>query len=176
MGLGKGVGHWYCDIERCARLERLARNAVRQSLAIDVLHYDEAAAIFFRNFIDRADVWMIEPGRRPCFTEQALLRLLICCGFRWQELDRHSAVERCVLGEIDFTHSARADFLDDLITRDRDHLAVTSLSEIRSMNGPATNAEDSIREQLLCQLCCLLPCSNDFSRLKPIPSRIKSND
>jgi len=78
MGLSKSVNNLSCDVESCAGLDRLSGNAASKSLAIDVLHHDETAAIFFRDFVDRAYVRMIELGCRPRFTNKSLICLLIC--------------------------------------------------------------------------------------------------
>ena len=47
MGLSESVNDLNCKIERYVRLERTPGNTASESLAIDVLHHDEAAVIFF---------------------------------------------------------------------------------------------------------------------------------
>ena len=60
------------DLERLADIDRSARDSSRESFSFDVLHHDEAAALIFDDFVDRADVRVIQPRRRPGLAHQPL--------------------------------------------------------------------------------------------------------
>src|SRR5205823_12406909 len=44
---------------------------IPESFSFDVLHHNEAAALVLDDFVDRADVRMIQPRRRPGLAHQA---------------------------------------------------------------------------------------------------------
>jgi len=65
-------------------------------------------AIRFAHFVNRTDVWMVEFGRCASLPDQPLLRTVVRCGFRGQELDSYLAIEPGVFRKIDLAHPARA--------------------------------------------------------------------
>ena len=55
--------------------ERLTRDAMLQRLALQQLHRDEGAAFVFANFVNRADIWMIQRRGRTRLALEAFDRL-----------------------------------------------------------------------------------------------------
>jgi hypothetical protein len=58
---------------------------------------------------------MIECGRRFRLLNKTAHAVLVCSKVSRQNLQRHFAIEFCVLGQIHFTHSTGTDFRDDAV-------------------------------------------------------------
>ena len=95
---------------RFFQCQRLSLKSQIKRLSLNVLHCDEAAAICFPDFINRANVRMIECRRCTRFFNQPLVGPLVSNQFRRQKLDSHTSAKLRILGEIHFTHPARANF------------------------------------------------------------------
>ena len=93
-------------------------NAACERLAFDILHHYEAVTGFFANFVDAADVRVIERGGCFCFPDEALPGLFPGNRIRRKELDGHLAAERSVLSEINLPHPARAQLALDVVMTD----------------------------------------------------------
>ena len=111
------VGDFDAQFEQRLELERLATDAVLQSCAIEIFHGDEVAAFVAADFVDRADIRMIQSGGRARFALKSLERVRIARGFFRQEFQRDEAAERGVLGFVHHAHPAAAELLDDAVMR-----------------------------------------------------------
>jgi len=80
-----------------------------QRLPFDELHGDEDVALCLADFVDRAEVRVIERRRRTRFSHQALARGWIGLVFGSQELDRDRAAELKIVGQVDVRHPAGAE-------------------------------------------------------------------
>ena len=90
----------------------------RPASAARIARYLEGRpALVLAQFMNRADVWMIERGRRASFTLEAFLGNGIGEHFGRQELDRNLAAEPLVFGAIDHSHPAAAELLNDPVMR-----------------------------------------------------------
>ena len=78
MSFRQSVGDLSGDGQRFGQAERLTPHSNVKRLAFDVLHDDEAAVVHFANFVDRADVRMVEGRRRAPFSDKTLSRVFIC--------------------------------------------------------------------------------------------------
>ena len=94
-----------------------ARDHVLQRHAIQVLHDDERLVIFLSDFIDCADVGMIQRGSGLRFALKPSHRLGILGEFFGQELQCDEAVKRGVLCFVNHTHPATAEHLNHEIMR-----------------------------------------------------------
>src|SRR4029077_10627083 len=65
------VGHLDCNRYDTDGIECACCNEVLQRYAIQVLHGDESVAFVGSNFIDGADIWVIERRCISCFTTKA---------------------------------------------------------------------------------------------------------
>ena len=74
--------------------------------------------MLFVNFMDGADVGMVQRGGGFGFALEAAERLRILCDIVGQEFQRDKAVELDVLGLVDDTHPATAELLDNAVVRD----------------------------------------------------------
>ena len=76
---------------------------------------DEVSSTVGINVVDGNDVRVIEPGNRASFPGEPLKPIIDSWCTARAELQRYFALELRVMGEIDFTHSARADQGSDVI-------------------------------------------------------------
>jgi hypothetical protein len=125
-------------------LDRLPCYAVLQSRAVQELHGDERFAVLVVNFVDGADVGMIQCRGSLGFSLKAGKCLRILGYFVGQELESYKPAELYVLGLVDHTHPAAAELLDDAVVRDgladqgiRSTLCATILGgRLRRVNAP----------------------------------------
>src|ERR1700723_2548255 len=73
----KRVGDLNSEIEKLLGFEWAPFDAVLESFALEQLHGDERLAVVLADFINRADVWMIQPGRGAGLAFEALESLFI---------------------------------------------------------------------------------------------------
>ena len=89
--LDEGFGDLYPDIQGVINWKSLSRHPRFERFALDVLHRDVARVVLFLNFINRADVGMIEGCRGLSFTQQTFASLFIAGMNSRQYLKGHSA-------------------------------------------------------------------------------------
>ena len=98
---------WMPTSTTSAGEQRVLPDPLGQTLAVDVLHDDEDAVVFFADFVDGADVGMVQRRGGPGLVDQPLPGRSLAHGTLGQHLDRHLAPERGVFGQEDLTHPAR---------------------------------------------------------------------
>ena len=89
-----------------------------QGHAVQKLHGDERLAVLLANFVDRADIGMIQRRSGLRLALKARQRLRVSGNLVGQKLQGDKAAERDVLGFVDDAHPAAAEFLDDAVVRD----------------------------------------------------------
>src|SRR5215472_6260654 len=99
------------EVEQCVDLKRLAFDQVPERLSFEQLHGDERLALMFANFVNRADIGMVERGRRLSFTLEPFQCLAVLRQSLGQELECDEAMKLDILGLVDDTHAAAAEFL-----------------------------------------------------------------
>ena len=72
----------------------------------------------FADFVDGADVGMVQRGGGPRLAAKAFQGLRVLGHIVGQELQGDEAAEFSVLGLVDHTHPAAAELLDDAVVRD----------------------------------------------------------
>ncbi len=97
---------------------RSACNLVPQREAVQKLHSDEGLPSLLSNFIDCADIGMVEGRRRLSLSLESGQCLRVFGDIIGQELQRYESVQRYVLSLVDHTHPAVAELLDDPIVGD----------------------------------------------------------
>jgi hypothetical protein len=95
-----------------------SRDAVPECDAIQKLHHDERLPILLVDFMNRANVGMVQSRSGLCFTAKAAQDLSIFGHFVGQKLQRNKAIEFGVLGFEYYAHPAGTQLLDDAIVRD----------------------------------------------------------
>ena len=69
----------------------------------------------FANFVDRADVGVIQRGSGASLTQEALVGLLILEQLVGQEFEGHAAAQRGVFGLVYHAHAPATQLLDNAI-------------------------------------------------------------
>ncbi len=94
---------------------------------VQVLHHDERAAVVLPNFVNGADVGMVEGGGCPGFASKALQCLGVLGHVLGQKLQRHRAPQHRIFRSINHTHPTARDLFEHTIVRDGlvDHCVVT---------------------------------------------------
>ena len=116
MGLCQCVSDLNSEFERLIETHSLTRDQRIQRLALHVLHDNEVGALLVRDIVDGDDVGMVQRGGRLSFLNKPPLALWFANLVFRQYLDGNNAVQPCVLGLIHFTHPARAEWADNLVS------------------------------------------------------------
>ncbi len=90
-----------------------------QRQPVQKLHGDERFAVLVVNFVDGADVRMIQGRGSLGFALEAAECLRVFGYVVRQELKGDEATEFDILGLVDHTHPAATELLDDAVVRDR---------------------------------------------------------
>jgi len=99
------------QVEQKFEFDGFAADAVLEGLALEKLHGDEVPPVGFPNFIDGADVGMVEGGSGTRFTAEALECLGISGQVFREKFQRDVAPEAEILGLVDHAHPAAAELL-----------------------------------------------------------------
>jgi hypothetical protein len=111
------IRHLDRDLQQLIKPQRTAGNTVLQRLAIQKFHGDEMLALIFVNFVDRADVGMVQRRGRACLALEPFQRSAIAPHFLREEFERNFAAELFVLGLVNNAHAPAAKFLNDKVMR-----------------------------------------------------------
>src|ERR1022692_3558514 len=106
-------------------LQRATRHSLLERRPFQILHDDEGLPLLLPDFMNRADIGMVQCGRGLRFSLEASQCLRVSGDLFRQELQGNKTMEDYVLSLIDHAHPATAQLLDDLVVRDSlaDHLA-----------------------------------------------------
>jgi hypothetical protein len=88
-----------------------------QGRAVQKLHGDERFAVLIVNFVDRADVGMVQGRSRLGFALESAERVRVFGYLVGQELQGYKAAKLHVLSLVDNAHAATAQFLDNAVVR-----------------------------------------------------------
>ncbi len=100
------------------RLHRMHADAVLQRHAVEILHGDERLAVLVVNFVDGADVRMVQRRGGLGFALKTGENLRVFGDIVRQEFEGDKPSELHILSLVDNTHPAAAEFFDDAIVRD----------------------------------------------------------
>jgi hypothetical protein len=89
-----------------------------ERLALEELHGQERPIILLPNFMNCADVGMIESRRGPGFAPEAFERLQVIREFLGQKFQCDMTPEAEVLGLVNNTHPAAAGYFQNAVVRD----------------------------------------------------------
>ena len=76
--------------------------------AVKKLHRNERLAVVFADFIDGANIGMVQGRSRPSLAAEAFQRLWVSRDILGKEFERHKSAERGVFGLVDHTHATSA--------------------------------------------------------------------
>jgi hypothetical protein len=126
FGVGgvEGVCNFDGEIDQRFGVDGTASDAVLEGLAFEELHDDEGLAVFLVNFVDGADVGMVQGRSGASFPLKTIKGLTILGEFFRKKFEGDEASELDVLGAVDDAHAAAAQLFDDAVVRDglADHL------------------------------------------------------
>ena len=114
---GERGQHAQTDRHRLRRAQRPLSQPLGQRFAFEQLHRDEQPAAVLADFVDLADVRMVDARRRPGLAPQALPRRLVV-GERRQRLHGDGALETIVARRVDDAHAAFPQLAFDRIAAD----------------------------------------------------------
>ena len=89
-----------------------------QGLPIEKLHHDKSLAVLLVDFVDGANVGMIESGSGTGFAAEAFQRLMIFGYVVGQEFQGNKAAQLGVFRLVNHAHAATTELLDDAVVRD----------------------------------------------------------
>ena len=89
-----------------------------QRHAIEKLHGNERLLTVFADFVDGANIGMIESRRCTRLPAKAFQRLRVSRQFIGQEFEGDKAAKLRILSLIDHTHAATTKLIDDAVMRD----------------------------------------------------------
>ena len=111
-------GHLRGDVHGIGHRQRPSSHALRDQLAIDVLHGDEHRVLVFDQVVGDGDVRRLQERRGLRFAEEARPAVGVPAAIGRKELQRDLTPEPPVVGHVDFAHPARAKPWADLIVED----------------------------------------------------------
>src|SRR5262249_31089986 len=117
MGRVQSVGNLNPQFQNSFDCKRLSHDHLLQSLSLEQFHCDESPPVELINFINCADVGMIEGRGRASLPAKALQCLRIARHIVRQKFERSEASEPYVLGFVNHAHSTATQFLDDAVVR-----------------------------------------------------------
>src|SRR5882724_8823854 len=118
MGSVEGVGNLDGDVKDLSARQRLARDDVFESLAFQEFHRNEGMPFGFVNFINGADVGMVEGRGGPCLALKSLQDLMVADKVGWEELQCYIPTQPEILGAIYHSHAPAAQMFLDAVVGD----------------------------------------------------------
>ncbi len=111
----QGVGDLNGEIEQFLQFRTMPRREPVQRLALNELHGDERFAIRIADFIDRADVGVVQRRRGACLEFERLERLLVPGQAPGEELQGNAPAEIKILSGPHCPHASRPDAVEHAI-------------------------------------------------------------
>src|SRR4029077_1695995 len=111
----KGIGNLDGQRQDHLGFNRAPRDPVFQGYSIQKLHHQERAVVLLSDFVNGADVGMIQGGSRLRLPLEARQRLCVLGYLIRQELQGDKSVEVYVLALVNDTHATTAEFLNDAV-------------------------------------------------------------
>ena len=128
MGGFQAIGNLDGQREHVFGVHRLSPDEVLEGDAVQKFHGDEGLVTVFADFVDGANVGMIESRGGTRLAAKAFERLRVLREEIGEEFEGYEAAEFGVLGFVDYAHAAAANFFDDAVVRDglADHFVIES--------------------------------------------------
>ncbi len=99
------------ELQQFFDVQRFARDALLQRVALQQFHHDVGLAILLANLMNRADVGMVQRRGGPGFPLESFQRLPVFSQFFGEKLERNEAAQSGVFGLVDHTHPAATQLL-----------------------------------------------------------------
>jgi hypothetical protein len=118
MGRIESVGDVDAKIKETFCFQRTPENELLQRLAFQVLHHDKGPPFVIADFVNGANVGMVESRRRPGFASKTLQRLIILGDVVGQKFQGDHAAKLSILSLVHDTHPTHSKFSQNSIMRD----------------------------------------------------------
>ena len=137
------IGNLDAQIENRLDLQRLATDLVSERLPLQQFHGDEGSPIGLVDFVDRADVRMVQRGRSFGLPLESAKGLGIVGEFVGKELQGDVAAELEVFGLVHNAHAPAADLAEDTVMGNRLPHGMGGSSHWRKWYGEAGRGVNS---------------------------------
>src|SRR5580700_8241727 len=107
------------EIEQLADFERLARDFLLERLAFEELHHDESLALVAADFVDGANVGVVERRGGAGFALESFEGLRVFGEVFRKEFQRYETPKGSVFGLVDDAHPPATQRFEDAVMRDR---------------------------------------------------------
>jgi hypothetical protein len=114
----KRIGDLQRHFQDLGAEKRFARDHVLEGLPLQQLHHDEGLTLELVNFVNRANVGVIETGSGPRFALKSLQGLRVADKLGWEELQGDASPQSEIQSAVDNAHTAAAQFFFDPVMRD----------------------------------------------------------
>src|SRR5229473_39136 len=111
------IGHLNPQTTQNIRRNRPAADTMFQCYALEKLHGDEASAALLADFVNGADVGVIQRGGGSRLAPKKFQGLRVLCQGLRQELQSHEPAQLHILRFINHAHAAAAELLYDAVMR-----------------------------------------------------------
>ena len=115
MRFGQCVSDLDGDRQRFGDADLTAMKPRVERLPLDILHRDEEQAVGLGDFIDRADVRMVEGRGGPRFANEPRARVRVGRRLGGEQFERDVPAQLRIVGQVDFAHAACAEPRADLV-------------------------------------------------------------
>src|SRR5579862_1689387 len=118
MGMGQRRADLRAVAEDLFYRQWTLSNQIREGMALDIFHSDEHLASVFTNFVNRADIWVIQNRCGARFALETSIDLrCVSHGLR-KKLEGHGAIKRGVFRFINRAHATTAQGFENTVVRD----------------------------------------------------------
>ncbi len=114
---GQRVGDLHRGLEKLFFRQRAGFNALLQRAALEQFHHHERVPVLLADVVDRADVRVVQRGRRARLALEAFLGVRVTEELLGQHLDRNLPAQPRVLGQVNLAHPALTDLLRDAVVQ-----------------------------------------------------------
>ena len=111
------IGNLGAQFQHLIDLHRFAHDCLLERLSFHHLHRDERTSLMLADFVDGADVWMVEGRCGLRFALKALQRFGCLDQIVRQEFQRNMPFEAQILRLIHHSHSATTQFIQNAVMR-----------------------------------------------------------
>ncbi len=154
VGLAQGFGYLPEQFARPVREQRpLFPNQVEQILPGDQFHHEVVAVNRGRTWTllpagveTRDDVWMLEPRDSPGFSIKTVDHPLIAFGRPSHDLDRDLAPQLQMLGAVDRSHSALAEYIEQAVVAENEVGTVALTDRVGLKAGEQVTLDESVED------------------------------
>lgn len=109
------IGNLDAKLKQLIQLERPSLDATLQRLAFQQLHGDEVLALELVDFVNRADIGVVQGRGGACLALEALNRSRVPGVLVGQELEGNAATQLGVFGAVHHSHTAAAQPIQNFI-------------------------------------------------------------